>query len=353
MPKKDFRNSLRDLRGGIQDNYVVGEGEDARQANLTSLFVQQLEEEAKDLPITEIEIEKLHDNPYQHLARIGKLDPDSLQELADSIKQSGFYSTLLARPKPGSNGRSYELAFGHRRREAAKLAGLTTLPVKIKTLSDDEMFNAMASENIVREDLTVLGEANLVGTLATERNMSMDRIASTLNKKRGWVEPRLRLFEASDDIKNMVAEKPNTLTLIQYLQRVTDNGERAKLINLVLEDKLTRTELEKRVARGRSDFSQADNSSQAVVKEVTNFLPQEESYENHNPAKSRNGKINPELQGQLEQIFATLDATTSKLEALITIYGEDAITAYTKANPNSIKALSQRLRFLESNRTRR
>lgn len=238
--KPSFASKLGNIRGGFSDNY--GDSTDEMADEIANRLFVTLEKEAQRLPSEEIPIELLDDNPYQHLART-ELNAEQLEELSESIKQNGFYSTLMARIKP-SDTKRYELAFGHRRREAAKLSGLTTLPVVIKKLSDEEMFNAMASENLIREDLTAIGEANIIGELYTKNNYSVEQIAKTLNKKRGWVEPRLRLFQATKDIKELVTKRPNTLSLVPTLVKVADLAERTKLINALLDESITSSDVE-------------------------------------------------------------------------------------------------------------
>ena len=99
--------------------------------SLNNPFREKLEKEAAQSPIQELSISQLQDNPFQHLARNENdesMGEAALEELADSIKQNGFYGALLARRKPGTFNQ-YELVYGHRRKAASIRAGLSTLPV--------------------------------------------------------------------------------------------------------------------------------------------------------------------------------------------------------------------------------
>ena len=228
---------------------------DTIKKGFKSPFLQQLEQAASNLPIVDISVDLLLDNPYQHLARTENyLAATDLEGLAASIRENGFYGTLVARPS-GTQSGFYELAFGHRRREAAKLAGLTTLPIKILDLSDVKMAQLMASENFARQDLTPLGEANVIGLLAASQNMSISKIAKVVGQGEGWVELRLKLDHAAPNIKSMVEARPGTLGHIRLLEQVTDLEEQQKLIDLIIQDGMTRQELKTRLNSLHSHLS--------------------------------------------------------------------------------------------------
>ncbi len=278
MPAKDFKNAMNKQRtnganSGAQGRLgVVGD--------VPNPVREELEKATEQLPVREIPIERLHDNPFQQLAR-PILDEDTLEELAGSIRQNGFYGALLARRKRGAVDQ-YEIAYGHRRREAARRANLNTLPVKVVELTDTQMARIMASENFSREDLTPLGEANVVGYLSTAQNMSIEEIAEVIGKKRGWVQPRITLYQAPEDIKQMVEQKPETMSHVRLLSQFRDAGQRAKLIDEILLNGLTfeqlRTYLEN-TKKPSSTLQQIDtnitNDSNAVNSEKRNNVSRE------------------------------------------------------------------------------
>jgi ParB/RepB/Spo0J family partition protein len=279
MPSKpkDFLGALNKTRGVLtQPTSETGrsqpesEGAILRKRGILgggkNPFQAELEQQADQLPIIEIEIDQLLDNPYQYLAR-SELNQEALEELAASIQQNGFYGALLARRKQKSLqvglNQQYELAYGHRRRGAARLAGLTTLPVKIVELSDQQMTRIMASENFSREDLTPLGEANVVGYLSTTQNLSIEEIAEIIGKKRGWIAPRLALYQAPTDIKNMVEQRPDTLSYVSRLSQFSPT-QREELIQKILEGKLTRDQLQNLI-NSRKQASEPTFPSKAEV----------------------------------------------------------------------------------------
>lgn len=217
---------------------------------------EELERATEQLPVREINLGKLQDNPFQYLAR-PKLDEDALNELADSIRQNGFYGALLARRKRGAD-EQYEIAYGHRRREAAGRAGIQSVPVKVVELSDSQMARIMASENFSREDLTPMGEANVVGYLATMQNMTNEQIAEVVGKGKSWVQQRVALYEAPTDIKEMVEQKPETFSQVRLLRQVKDENKRAILIQAILEKGLTVEQVRNRLEELREEAEQLD-----------------------------------------------------------------------------------------------
>ncbi|HEX2913481.1 MAG TPA: ParB/RepB/Spo0J family partition protein [Chloroflexia bacterium] len=243
MPGKDFKagfkaNSLNGKRI-TQESATVPFGYNAAQ--------DELEREAERLPVVEIPIIQLQDNPYQHLAR-PQLDEQALEELAASIRENGFYGALLARRKKSTSSQ-YELAYGHRRKEAARRAGLVTLPVKVVELGEFQMMRIMASENFSRQDLDPLGEANVVGLLANEQNLSARQIAEMVGQGSSWVERRLALHRAPQDLKEMVAQRPDTFSLVELLAGVKEEFQRQRLVMEVLSKGLTRKQVQERLTQ--------------------------------------------------------------------------------------------------------
>ncbi|HEX2916758.1 MAG TPA: ParB/RepB/Spo0J family partition protein [Chloroflexia bacterium] len=235
MPSKDFKGALNRQR--TTGNETTGRGRLGVVGEVPNPIREELERATEQLPVQEVELEKLHDNPFQHLAR-PVMNEETLNELADSIRSNGFYGALLARRRKGKRD-EYELAYGHRRREAARRAGLKTVPVKVVELSDSQMARIMASENFSREDLTPLGEAQVVGYLYNDQNMTVNEVAEVIGKKRGWIEQRLTLYGAPQDVKEMVEQKRETMSHARLLVSVNDSTQRSELIQNILEHNLT------------------------------------------------------------------------------------------------------------------
>ncbi len=186
-----------------------------------------------------IEINRLKDNPYQPRLSI---EDRGVQELAQVIRSQGFQGVLVARPHPQQEG-LYQLTAGHRRREASKLAGLTDLPVLVKDLSDEEMAGLAITENIQREDLTPLEEGKIFLLMTEEMGYTHEQIAREIGKNRGYVENRLRVARAPEDIQMLVRAKPDSLRAVSTLIKVRDTARRAEIIDQLLNNQLTADDL--------------------------------------------------------------------------------------------------------------
>ena len=206
-----------------------------------------------DAPPQRLAIEHLHDNPFQP-RRV--LDPTSIAELASVIKTQGFQGTLVARPHPTTRG-AYELAFGHRRREAARQAGLTTLPVSVQQLTNEDMITLAITENIQRSDLTPLEEGDTYRLMIEQLGYTQEQIAQEIGKDRGYVVNRLRAARAPDDVRALVAAKPDTLRAVAYLVKIQDPARRAELIGQLQAGLLTGDDLPAYLPGTRADTEQA------------------------------------------------------------------------------------------------
>jgi len=276
MPSKDFKSAMNKQR---TNPVGTGQGRLGVVGDVPNPVREELERNAQDLPEQQIEIDLLHDNPFQELAR-PIMDEGALEELTSYIKANGFYGALLARRRRGAPG-YYELAYGHRRREAAHRAGLTYLPVKVLDLNDTQMAQIMASENFSREDLTPLGEANIIGYLYTSQNMSQDEVAGVVGKTRGWVQNRIQLYEAPQDVKDFVEQHPESFSFVRVLVKVSEEAQRKALIKEALEKRYTFEQLKERVAQqkpGKID-TKITNRNTATDGEINNNVSREISWE--------------------------------------------------------------------------
>ncbi|MCD7774404.1 MAG: ParB/RepB/Spo0J family partition protein [Clostridiales bacterium] len=134
-------------------------------------------------------------------------DDDALSELADSIREHGVLQPLIVRPL--SDG-SYQLVAGERRWRASRLAGLDKVPVIVRALTDSEVAVIALIENLQRENLNPIEEAEGIGRLIDEYGFTQEQAAQRLGKSRSAVTNTLRLSRLPDSVKELVAD--NTLT---------------------------------------------------------------------------------------------------------------------------------------------
>lgn len=203
---------------------------------LSSMFSESVTDKLATQPI---EISRLEDNPYQPRLTI---DQESLKELAQVIKAQGFQGVLVARPHPDKPD-FYQLTAGHRRRQAAATAGLSTIPTVVQELSNEEMAAIAITENIQREDLTPLEEGNIFLLMSEEMGYTHEQIAREIGKNRGYVENRLRVARAPVDIQELVRVKPDSLRSVSALIKVKNEVQRTEAITQLLQGKLTADDL--------------------------------------------------------------------------------------------------------------
>ncbi|MBC7125563.1 MAG: ParB/RepB/Spo0J family partition protein [Bacteroidales bacterium] len=144
--------------------------------------------------VNEIEIEKIDVNPYQPRTQF---DEEALKELAESISKLGVIQPLTVRAVDGR----FQLISGERRLRAAKLAGLKTIPVFIRTADDQGMLEMALVENIQREDLNAIEVAISYQRLIEECNLTQETLAERVGKKRATISNYLRLLKLPAEIQ--------------------------------------------------------------------------------------------------------------------------------------------------------
>lgn len=141
--------------------------------------------------------------PRQHLPEAG------LAELADSIREQGVLQPLIVRPlkapADGSERPPFEIVAGERRWRAAKVAGLATVPVVVRDLDDQSALAVALIENLQREDLNPLDQAQSLSRLADEFALTHEQVAKAVGRSRASVSNLLRLLDLQDDVKKLLA----------------------------------------------------------------------------------------------------------------------------------------------------
>lgn len=145
-------------------------------------------------------IEVLEPGPFQPR---GPIEPDGLAELAASIREHGVLQPILVRPKPGAPG-TYQIVGGERRWRAAQAAGLHEVPVTIRTLGDREAMAAALVENLQRQDLNALEEAEGYSRLIEEFGLTQDALGKAVGKSRSHVANTLRLLGLPPRVRELL-----------------------------------------------------------------------------------------------------------------------------------------------------
>lgn len=170
-------------------------------------------------------------------------DEDSLQELSDSIKQVGLIQPILVQDRKDH----YEIIAGERRWRAAKMAGLKEIPVIIRNYTEQEIMEISLIENIQREDLNPIEEAQAYKRLLTEFNLKQDEVAERVAKSRAAVTNSIRLLKLCDKVQQMVIDDMISTGHARALLAVEDPEEQFTLAQEIFDQKLSVREVEKLV----------------------------------------------------------------------------------------------------------
>lgn len=173
-------------------------------------------------------------------------DEDALAELADSIAKHGVIQPLLVRPMPDGN---YQLVAGERRWRASRMAGLTEVPVVIKELSDDEAMALALIENLQREDLNAIEEAQGIKALMDTLSLTQDEAAERVGKSRPAVANALRLLKLPNSVIALVSDGKLSPGHARALLGFKDEQDIIETADLIIEKGLTVRDVEKLVKK--------------------------------------------------------------------------------------------------------
>ncbi len=193
-------------------------------------------------------------------------DKETLDELAASIREHGVLQPILVRPV-GPN--TYQLIAGERRWRASKLAGLDSIPALIEEIDDDTALEISIIENLQREDISPLDEAAMYDRMVREHGYSIRKLADKLGKDKGYLENRLRLADAPEEVRALVSLRKDTLSHAYELMKVQDPKRRRRLADQVARGELTliklRDKIEGRRARVRPVEVEVDGNGNGTM----------------------------------------------------------------------------------------
>lgn len=214
----------------------------------------------KDEPIKSevtVSILKVEPNPDQPRRQF---DEDSLQELADSIKQYGILQPLIVK----KHEKFYEIIAGERRWRAAKLAGLKEVPVLIRDYADNEIVEIALIENIQREDLNPIEEALAYKRLMEEFSLKQDQVAAKVAKSRATITNSLRLLKLDQRVQNLLSEEMISTGHARALLAISDSEQQYEIAMKVFDEKLSVREIEKLVKQLSKKKKETPNKEDKV-----------------------------------------------------------------------------------------
>ncbi len=236
-------------RGGL------GKGLDSLIAPTANPKIKKHTEEKQDtVKVVEKVVEKIVEKPADLYVKISEVEPnreqprkyfdeDALLELADSIRQFGILQPLLVKKKEDY----YEIIAGERRWRAAKLAGIKEVPVIIKEFTDQEVVEISLIENIQRENLNPIEEAQAYRRLMEEFHMKQDEIAERVAKSRTAVTNSIRLLKLDARVQKMVVDEMLSTGHARAILSIEDPEQQYTAAQQIFDEKLSVRETEKLV----------------------------------------------------------------------------------------------------------
>lgn len=213
----------------------------------------------KDETVVELEMDLIEPNRRQPRKYF---DETALEELAVSLKTYGMIQPVVVK----KSGEYYEIIAGERRWRAAKIAGMEKVPVVVKKWEEGEAFEAALVENLQREDLNPMEEAESYQRLQEEFGLSQEKIAEKVGKSRSAITNSLRLLQLDPRVRNFVVENKLTGGHARTLLPITDGDAQFELAEHVIEEGLSVRAVEALVKARLTKAEKADKKKEEVAK---------------------------------------------------------------------------------------
>ncbi|HDF5042757.1 TPA: ParB/RepB/Spo0J family partition protein [Staphylococcus aureus] len=221
----------------------------------------------KDEQIKQIDISDIKPNPYQPRKTF---DENHLNDLADSIKQYGILQPIVLR----KTVQGYYIVVGERRFRASKIAGLKYVSAIIKDLTDEDMMELAVIENLQREDLNAIEEAESYQRLMTDLKITQQEVAKRLSKSRPYIANMLRLLHLPKKIADMVKDGRLTSAHGRTLLAIKDEQQMLRLAKRVVKEKWSVRYLENHVNELKNVSLKSETDKVDITK--PKFIKQQE-----------------------------------------------------------------------------
>lgn len=198
---------------------------------------QKIYESASNEEIIELSLSDLRPNPYQPRKIF---DDEALNELAMSIKEHGVFQPIIVK----KSIKGYEIIAGERRFRASKLAGMDKIPAIIRDFSDEQMMEIALLENLQRENLSVIEEANAYKAMIDHLNLTQDQLSTKVGKSRSHITNILGLLRLPGEVQQMVSDNRITMGHARALSKLESNDEIIRLANKIVDENLVVRDIE-------------------------------------------------------------------------------------------------------------
>lgn len=234
------KNVKRGLGKGLDSIIPANNKVEKKTTTVTTKVSKDVNLPEEDGQVVIVNITKVEPNREQPRKNF---DEDAILELSDSIKQYGILSPLVVQDRKDH----YEIIAGERRWRAAKKAGLKEVPVIIKNYTEQEIVEISLIENIQREDLNPIEEAQAYKRLLTEFNLKQDEVAERVSKSRVAVTNSMRLLKLCPEVQQMVIEGKLSTGHARALISIENPEKQYEIAQKIFDEKLSVRETEKLV----------------------------------------------------------------------------------------------------------
>ena len=184
-----------------------------------------------------VKIDELRSNPYQPRK---VFDETALQELAASIKEHGVFQPIIIK----KSIKGYEIIAGERRVKASKLAGLDEIPAIIRDFSDDEMMEIALLENLQRENLNAIEEANAYKKLLETLELTQEQLSNRLGKSRSHITNMIGLLNLPEEVQKLLSSKEISAGHARIISKLENEEQQISLAQKVVDEGLSVRQLE-------------------------------------------------------------------------------------------------------------
>lgn len=219
-----------------------------------------------DVQIVKVPVEKIFPNPYQPRKNF---EDESLADLASSIAEYGVLQPLLV--APADNG-SYLLIAGERRLRASKLANLQEVPVIVSKYTTQQIAEIALIENLQREDLHFLEEAEGYEQLMSQFNLTQEAMAARVGKKQSTIANKLRLLRLSQNVRKILNEAELTERHARALLKLNTEEEQLKVLQIVVEKDYSVRQTEEYIAKLTEEKPAEKRKRLIIVNDVRIYL---------------------------------------------------------------------------------
>lgn len=224
---------------------------EALLSGLDALFMSNSIEENSSVSSVKLRLSEIEPNKDQPRK---DFDEEAISELADSIARYGVIQPLLVRPMPGGG---YQLVAGERRWRASRRAGLTEVPVVIREMTDGEMMELALIENLQREDLNPIEEAEGIRLLIDEYGLTQETAAERIGRSRSAVTNSLRLLNLPESVKELARQNKLSAGHARALLTVSDPEKLQEIADLIVTRGISVRETEKLAKLAQKEPKQA------------------------------------------------------------------------------------------------